>query len=433
MKSLFKNSNFLLIVGILLSAGLVIYLESLSLESVIHTLKKTLVIPKPRRGPLTDEEKKWAKVAWTYMEKNYVPETGMVDSVKDFPVVTLWDTASTLLGTLCAHKLGLIDQAVFQERTERLLNSIKKFSLSDEKMPHKYYNTHNLINVHVKDPWKPENTGWSALDMSRLIMALHVISIHEPQFMPLVQEILKQWDLHHLIREGQLQGSSVENDMLESSQEGRLGYEQYASRCLNLIGLDSPVSNRHEDNLEFQNIYGVEVPIDKRTSKTHKADSYTLSEPYILEGLEFGWNAFSQNLACSVYKVQEERFKKTKIYTAVTEDNVDAGPKFVYNAVVINGHPWVTLTPKGENANDYRSLSTKAAIGWFILFETPYTNDMVNHLIGQVINPEEGWFAGIYEKDQKINTALSLNTNCVILEALYVKCFGPLITSAYQK
>lgn len=433
MKSLFKNANFLLIVGIIFSAGLIVYFESLSLDSVIYTLNKHRDIPNSRRGPLTDEEKKWAKIAWTYLEKNYIAETGMVDSIKEFPLATLWDTASALLGTFCAYKLEIIDQSVFDERTEKLLNSIKKIPLCNKGLPHKYYNTHNLLNVHPKDPWVEKNTGWSGLDVARIIMALHVISIHEPKFMPLIKSIFQGWNLRDLIHEGQLQGGSVENDeALESSQEGRLGYEQYASRCLNLIGLDTPASNRHETNLKFQDIYGVDVPIDKRIAKTHHADSYTLSEPYILEGLEFGWNALSQNLACNVYKAQEERFKHTNIYTAVSEDNVDSGPNFVYNAVIINGKPWVAVTDKGEEANDYRTLSTKAAIGWFVLFETPYTNDMVGHLIGNVINPDEGWFAGIYENDQRINTALSLNTNGIILESLYVKCFGPLVASAYH-
>ena len=75
-----------------------------------------------------------------------------------------------------------------------------------------------------------------------------------------------------------------------------------------------------------------------------------VSESYILDSLEFGADSVSKIFAHRVYKAQENRFERTGILTAVSEDNVDEAPYFVYNTVFSDGKEWNAITDQGEDA-----------------------------------------------------------------------------------
>jgi hypothetical protein len=140
-----------------------------------------------------------------------------------------------------------------------------------------------------------------------------------------------------------------------------------------------------------------------------------------MDGLEFGFDAQSKELAWRVFSAQEERFKATGILTAVSEDHIDVSPYFVYNTVYVAGKTWATITDNGVDASDYRSLSTKTVFGWYALYNTPYTAKMLQ-AIETLNDPAKGWYAGLYEKNKQPNKAITANTNAVILESLaYIK------------
>ena len=151
-----------------------------------------------------------------------------------------------------------------------------------------------------------------------------------------------------------------------------------------------------------------------------------MSEPYILDGLEFGWDGYSHEFAYRVYKAQRERFQRTSHLTAVSEDNIDQAPYFVYNTVFTNGKAWNTITDKGEDASKFKSLSTKAVFGWHALYNDEYT-DQLREAIRNANDPARGWYAGIYEANGQTNKAITANTNAIILESLCYRKYGQLV------
>ena len=78
---------------------------------------------------------------------------------------------------------------------------------------------------------------------------------------------------------------------------------------------------------------------------------------------------------------------------------------------------WNTITDEGKDASEFRSLSTKAAMGWLVLYHDDYTSRLEKALAG-LSDPSKGWFAGRYERNGKENRALTANTNAIVLESL---------------
>lgn len=428
--NIFKQfqSNFIMIFSILFGLLLVFLIDGwqpyLTLDS--EEFPDGKIPPRVRHGELTAEERNWAITAWKYFEHNYNHETGLVNSTDKFPITTMWDTSSYLLALVSAYKLDIINEKIFHLRLTKALRSLKKLPLFQNKLPNKAYNVQTLMMVDYNDPWVENHIGWSVLDISRLMVPLYYLAWSFPEYADLIKEILKRWKLDLLVSKGEIIGAHYNDGKLELTQEGRLGYEEYAAKSLALYGLDVVKSSQYDANLKFKKIEGVYVATDSRDPKTHKAQNYIVSEPYILDGIEFGWDSYSKNLSYRVYKAQLERFKNTGIYTAVSEDHIDQSPHFIYNAVYARGKAWQTLTELGEDASNFRSISTKAAIGWYVLYEEDYTSKLIQQIMKSK-DPNNGWFAGIYEKDNKVNSMLTTNTNGIILESLCFKVYGPFI------
>jgi hypothetical protein len=127
-----------------------------------------------------------------------------------------------------------------------------------------------------------------------------------------------------------------------------------------------------------------------------------------------------------VYLVQEYRWRKTGILTAVSEDHLDQAPYFIYNTVFVNGEFWKAVTDGGKDAEAFKTLSTKAAFGWYALYRTEYTAKLLDRIKG-LHDPNRGWYAGVYEKSGQPNRSLNANTNAVVLESLAFMQHGPLI------
>jgi hypothetical protein len=179
-------------------------------------------------------------------------------------------------------------------------------------------------------------------------------------------------------------------------------------------------------HLKLVDVDGIAVPADDREPQQLAAQNYVVSEPWILQGLEFGLAGQGRELAWRVYRAQEERFRRTGVLTAATEDHVDRQPWFVYNSVYVGGKRWVTVSDKGEELPQLRALSTKAAFGWHALLRTPYTAQLVD-AVAPLADPRRGWSAGLYEAGGKPNTSINANTNAVVLESLAAIARGPFL------
>ena len=425
------RSHLIFLTGLISAFGLVAWLEDMKLGNG-SALPESVIVPSeaiplaPSRA-LTAQELAWAKIAWKYFENNTIAETGMVNSVDQYQASTLWDTSSYLMAVIAAQRLGIIPQAEFDQRVSKLLNSLAALPLFEGKLPNKSYNTTSLKMVDYNNNPTEKGIGWSAIDIGRVLVPFNILTWRYPQHTAAVNAVLEKWNTKPLIVEGVLQGATVtENGKTLYVQEGRLGYEEYAAKSFTLMGLDVANALRYTNFLRLVDIYGTSVATDSRDPLQFQAHNYVVSEPYILDGLEFGWDHLSKELAWRVYQAQAARFKETGILTAVSEDNIDQAPYFVYNTVYTDGKPWNAITEKGEDASQFKSLSTKAVFGWHVLYETDYTKKLMGKMEA-LADPAKGWYSGLYEVTGKPNKAITANTNGIILEALAYKQTGQLM------
>lgn len=387
----------------------------------------TKVAGKPYKRELTAQEKEWAKIAWQYFANNTQATTGMVNSVSGYPAATIWDTASYMMAAISAERLHVIDRNEFDRRMTTLLTSLAKIPLFDNKLPNKSYNTKSLAMVSYSNQESAKGIGWSAIDICRMLVPLRILQQRYPSHAAGVKQVLARWQMGELVHDGLMFGGVVDDHgALSVLQEGRLGYEQYAAKALALFGHQAKAALNYTNSIAYVDIYGTKVGIDSRDPKTSGAYNYTLSEPYLLDGLEFGFDANSKELAARLFTAQEARFRQTGKLTAVTEDHIDSAPYFVYNTVYVAGRTWATITDKGQDASAFRSLSTKAAFGWQALYNNDYSGKLLAAVSGLNV-PDQGWYAGVYEQSGKANKSVNANTNAVVLESLaYIK-FGKLL------
>jgi len=431
----FKNSlirargHIVFILALLTAFGIVISLERVDFEnrvSVRVNIKNDTVIALAKRREITAEELEWAKIAWKYFENNTIEKTGMVNSVNQYNASTLWDTSSYMMGLISAQRLEIITNSDFEQRMKTLLGSLAKLPLYEGRLPNKSYNTISLKMVDYKNRVTSQGIGWSAIDIGRVMVPINVLVWNYPEFTAEVQAVIRRWDLDAMVKDGNLYGALRENDKTQYLQEGRLGYEEYAAKSMQLMGYDVAEALDYQSWLKFVKIYDINVATDSRRPEEFTAHNYVVSEPYILDGLEFGWDQVSQQFSNRVYAVQEARYKNTGILTAVSEDNIDVAPYFVYNTVFTGGKAWNTITESGDDASEFKSLSTKAAFGWHALYETEYTAKLIE-TASKLYDADKGWYSGLYEKTGLPNKALTANTNGIILESLAYKALGPLL------
>lgn len=378
-------------------------------------------------GKLTADEVAVAKKAWRYFETNINPETGLVNSVDQFASVTLWDQSAAMAALVSAKELDLISEQEFKQTMGKMLTTLAKLELYNGELPNKVYNSQTLIPVNYGqlDQWA--EIGWSAIDLGRMALWLKIIAAKYPEFEPQTQAVWESWDVKRLTKDGQMYGTSVKDGQEQYNQEGRLGYEDYAAYGLKLWGLNVDKALDYDNKSAFVELYGESIPFDVRDRENSEANNYVLSEPFFLDGIETGFKALPKAYADRMLAAQEARYKATQQLTALTEDNLDRAPYFVYNTLYVNGKPWATISDTGENYNHLRFVSTKAAIGWHILYDTDYTRKLFS-FVQEKVSSEKGWYSGFYETLGKPNAVLTANNNGIILQCFLFKKVGQPLT-----
>ncbi|MCC5656605.1 DUF3131 domain-containing protein [Nostoc sp. XA010] len=384
-------------------------------------------------APLTPEEQTYARAAWQYFVKNYQPATGFTNSTGGYPSGTLWDMGNYLMALNAARWLNLTDQADFDSRLNKFLTTLNSLKLFEDTLPNKVYNAANAQMVDYGNNPLERGLGWSALDVGRILAAFDVIRTCHPQYNDWLKGIVAKWQVGRSLKDGQLFGATVLPDNTTLLvQEGRLGYEEYGARGYQLWGFSAPKAITFEP-FKLVEINGVQIPVDTRDFQSTNANNYVVSESYILDGIEFGLQGELADFAARVLDVQKRRYDTTGQLTAVTEDNIDQAPYFLYNTVYANGANWATITDANQPYPQFRSISTKAAFGWRYLFPDNAYAQKVFDAVKDLRSPDDsGYYAGIYEESKQPNKALTGNTNGLILEILYYKAKGnhPLIASS---
>lgn len=396
---------------------------------------------RPRRGFLNERELRAARVAWHYFEKFTQDSTGLANSVGNYPSTTLWDTASYIAGAVAAYELCIIEKPEFDRRMTLLLTTIKGLELFRNEMPNKVYHTKTGQKVDYTN--KPGEIGFSALDIGRFMVWLRILKNRYPYMGNTVDSVLLKWDFSNTIsEEGLLFGAYVDKETGETiyAQEGRLGYEEYAAKGFALWGFRPIMAHRAEPFLTAS-IFGIQVPYDGRDPRVFHSQNYVVTESYLQDGLELGFDmphddsspdwlhsdGWRAEFADRIYMVQENRWRRTGFMTARSEHNVKGPPYFTYDTIFSDGYPWNTVTPRGDYTPDHAAVAAKAALGLWALWDTEYT-DVLYEAIIELYDPENGMFEGLYERGQGRVEIYTANNNGIILTSLLHKVQGKILT-----
>ena len=384
--------------------------------------------------PITEEERGYAISAWNYFVDNVQPDTGFANSVGGYPSGTLWDMGNYLTAMNAVRWMGLIDQGEFDSRLNKFLAQLSELQLFEGNLPNKVYNSATGERVDYANNPTERGIGWSALDIGRLLAAFHVIKTCHPQYTDWLGSIVNSWRVDLSVENEQMYGALINpEERTQRVQEGRLGYEEYAARGYELWGFDVPVAIALEP-MSYVDIYGVQIPVDDRDYQSTNANNYVVSESYILDAIEFGLEGTLADHAQRVLEAQKRRYEATGLLTAVSEDNINQAPYFLYSTVYSNGTPWAVITEANENHPELRTLSAKAAFGWHYLYPEDAYAQQIFDMVRVKTDSGRGFYAGIYEsglydEPPPLNDVLTGNTNGLILEILYYKARGnqPLI------
>ncbi len=394
-----------------------------------------------RRGFLNEREMRAAGVAWHYFEKFTQEDTGLANSVGNYPSTTLWDTASYVAAIVAAFELCLIEKPEFDRRLTHLLTTIKSLELFRHEMPNKVYHTRTGAKVDYTN--KPGEIGFSALDIGRFLVWMRIVKNRYPYLGNTVDSVMLKWDFSNVIdSEGLLFGAFVDSETGETvyAQEGRLGYEEYAAKGFALWGFRPLLAHRAEPFLTAST-FGIQVPYDGRDPRIFHSQNYVVTESYLQDGLELGFDlphddsspewlhtdGWRAEFADRIYQVQENRWRRTGFMTARSEHNVKGPPYFTYDTIFSDGYPWNTVTPRGDYVPDHAAVAAKAALGLWALWDTEYTRVLYEAMI-ELYDPENGMYEGLYERGQGRVAIFTANNNGIILTALLHKVQGPILT-----
>ena len=392
----------------------------------IHSFQPTegVIANRPLTHDLLSETDRQAAIwAWQYIQRNWQPNTGFVNSVEQYPWTTWWDQGSAVLGIHAAYQLGVISSVEFDQKITRFLKTLKTLPLPPTELPNKFYSTDSAqMRTGSNRPDVTGGSGWSVLDMARFLLSLHLLRTHYPRFSQSINDIVRQWQLSKLEHQGWLQGSVPSRGRtLQLVQEGRFGYEQYAAHCLLMWGIDA-FNARHSPKTRMIEVENVPLHIDQRNLANSNGTNALTSDPYILWGLELGWNWFARMQAQNIVTAQQRRYERTNVLTAVNEDSIDRPPYFLYYSVYGDGQAWNATSSDGKTYPQFRQLSTKAAFSWTALFPDHSYADTLRQSVQFLADKNKGYLAGRYENDQLgVNTLFNINTNAVILESLLYK------------
>jgi hypothetical protein len=371
----------------------------------------TIQPPSPEKADSTQEI---AATAWRYFETNYKPATGWFDSVHGYPYTTMWDLSSGIAAVACAEQLGIIPPKRADDLLRSALKTLVKLRLYNSELPNREYTTASAA-ISGPKATAGKGTGWSALDVGRLLIWLKIVAAWHPEYTDLTREIVQRWKFDRLAYHGEMFGVYFGGSSEYHRQEGRLGYEQYSATGYELWGVGM---KRAKDYVETQpvQVLGVDLAADKRNLP------FLTSEPFLLAALEVGtidprYTTLTENL----YEAQKRRWQSTHELTAVSEDSLDRAPWFTYYNVSYQGKAWQCRSHSGEPSANNCGVSTKAAFGWAALFDDDYSQLLEK--TARTLASADGYLAGRYP-DGKTNTSLNINTNAVILEAMLYRRRG---------
>ncbi len=359
---------------------------------------------------LSTEDLMLARDAWQYLLRNRQP-SGLVNSVEGYPYTTLWDVGSTFAAIHGARGIGILDEDTALSWLEDLLRTLQVIPLYQGELPNREYRTDDATIATTGRRRFAAGSGWSALDLGRLLIWFRIVVTEYPSLKELVRLTVDLWNFGRLTQDSQMNGIRFDGRQEYLRQEGRLGYEQYCAAGFALWGMDL-TSARDYDRVASREMDGLAVTFDTRNLP------FLTSDPFVLGLIELGGvDENFEALASTLFEVQRRRWQVEEKITAAGEDAIDRFPWFTYNNVLYEGHTWHSVSHRGKARPDLFGWSSKNAMGWWAIdFDSAYGR-VLRSEVEALRRPNFGVYAGQLDNGS-VNRSLNINTNAVILEAL---------------
>lgn len=425
------RSYIAVILGFLLAFGVVVYVEMKMPPAPAESAELTLsadfpTLPAPRA--LTFDEAVWARIAWQYFVNN-TQSSGLANAIDNQPYTTMWDTGSYLMATISAQRLGIITQDELNARVNAVLTALSSLPLADGQLPSLYYHTQRPIRLNSLGQ-NESQSDWSAVDLSRLLMALDIVAWLYPEQTGAIARLIAPWQFDALFMQQEQRKplnfrAAKKWQLVTQSNRDSYGYQLYAAHGLRRVSpLAGIVLGTQPPSARTISIDGQRIPYDSQ-AKIGKVDHPVITTmPYLLTGLEVGFDIRSAEISWRVMKVQESRYRSRAGDAYVNTDNEEQLPRFIDDAV-ISRFPAQIDKSRAEIKEAALQLSTKSAFGWYALFRTSWSDEM-RQRAGVLFEPGRGWYDGIIAANGQQSRVIGANTNALILESLVYIVQGPL-------
>lgn len=367
-----------------------------------------------------------AREAWIYVDRHIQPGTGFVAPLTSYPFATIWDIGSSFAAFYSAWQLGLINEAGYETRTRAALTTLSRIRLYEGHVFNKAYDTRSggMLDAHGHPG---QGLGWSSTDLGRLLLWLKIVAERSPSLREQADAVVRRNDFSGVVRDGYLWGEDFngKGGTRHTYQEGRIGYEQYAAHGFAVWGLPVNHALSLTENAMPITIMGQELPADLR-----RWDRLT-NEPFLLLGLEVGWDREMAALVKRLLLAQQARYRQTGLVTVAGEDAIDRPPHFFYYyCVFTNGKAFgVDVQDRSAAVDGPRWVSAKSVFALNALMPNGYTNIAMQKIMKAA--GSAGWGSGVFEESGESTENVNINTVAVILTAALMSQRGePVLTSA---
>lgn len=424
------RSYLTILIGFLIAFSIVLWVER-QMPTRVETTEGIILSkdfpPLPQARELTFDEAVWARVAWQYFINN-TQLNGLVNAEDKQPWFSLWSSGSYLLATISARQLNIISTQEFDQRIAAALTILSELPLLPSQLPASAWRADTL------EPLGTESAP--PVDVARLLVPLQILQWRYPQHAFAVSELLARWRLADLLQANAPQNATLPVTrwvMRDDDRRSSYGYRLYAAMMLRMINTPAGLAvSQPPDGIKMVEIDGVSVPDEGLRTPWGKQPSL-MSLPYLLSGLELGFDARSGEIAWRIMQIQQQRTGESSRRPAISTDYAEQAPDFV------NAQPGAQPLPRSEQTAEDDTLpqasltdrplsSTRSAFSWYALFRNSWSEAQRQHML-PMLEPGRGWKAG-FNPDNSVNAHIDADTNAVVLESLTYISHGQLLCLA---
>lgn len=319
------RSYLTILIGFLLGFAIVVWVEKQMPARVESSGGMTLSqdfppLPAPRE--LTFDEAIWARVAWQYYVNNTQPN-GLANAHDGEPWLSLWSVGSYLFAVVAAEQLHIVTAAEGDERIAAALFTLGQLPLNAQGLPAAQYHADTLQILGSPDS--------SAIGMGRLLTALQTLLWRYPQHAAAVRDLFNQWRVGALISNSPAsQAAAPLHHWALAADEPRdsFGYRLYASHTLRLIDSAAGLAvTNPPQGQQMIDIDGIMVPDEGLRTPWGRQPSL-ISLPYLLTGLELGFDAQSAEIAWRIMHIQQRRHSLRVSKPPISTDYAEPAPDY---------------------------------------------------------------------------------------------------------